>query len=306
MSRWVVFFAVWAAGLGLWQTASAGPVEDKIAQTAIEAVKKHILLPMEFEIKFIEEKKSAIGGFYAVKLFLSGPDRDIPVIVYVDQKGEKVILGDLYVNGENVTRREAGETKLRKMHMEDLDLDQSPSRGPREAKVTIVEFFRYQCPYSRQSWENMKGLLEKYPRDIRYVLKHFPLPSEGNSFDLAVLAAAAQEIGAEAFWVVHSFLFSPEGEKLSGGDLGALKKRIEEVLRAKGYEGNAIRSSWQNGEARLRVEEDLARGKKLRVVGTPTAIVNGTYHKGPLTEDWLENFLEEKSEPGSPEKEGKE
>ncbi len=305
IGKWMVFFVVWTAGLGS-ALSSAWSVEDKVAQTAMEVVRKHIRLPLEFEIKFIEKKESAIAGFYAVKLSFSGPDRDVPVIVYVDQKGEKVILGDLYINGENITRKEAGETKFHKLDMEALDLDKSPARGPREAKVSVVEFVRYGCPYSRRSWENMKELMKKYPQDIRYVVKHFPLRSEGNSFDLAVLAAASQAIHPEAFWIVHSFLFSEEGEKLSAGDLGVLKKRIEQVLREKGYDGNMLTFSWQNGKGRRRVEEDLAIGKEMRVMGTPTAIVNGTYHKGPFTEDQLEDFLEEKNESGSPEKEGKE
>jgi len=304
IGRWVIFFVVGAGWLGS-PLSSAWPVEDKVAQMAMEMVQKHIRLPLEFEIKFIEKKESAIAGFYAVKLSFSGPDRDVPVIVYVDQKGEKVILGDLYINGENITRKEAGETKFRKLDMEALDRHKSPARGPREAKVVVVEFVRYGCPYSRRSWENIKDLLKKYPQDIRYIVKHFPLRSEGNSFDLAVLAAASQEIHPEAFWIVHSFLFSEEGEKLSAGDFAGLKKRIKEILKEKGYDGNALALSWQNGQGRLRVEEDLAIGKKMRVVGTPTAIVNGTYHKGPFTEDRLEEFLEEKNESGSSEKEGK-
>ena len=298
MRRWVVFFVVWAA---VWGSPfpSAWPVEDKVVQAALETVRKHIRLPLEYEIKFIEMKESAIANFYAVRLSFSGPDRDVPVMVYVDREGERVILGDLYLKGENITRKEAGETKFRKLDMESLHLDKSPSRGARDGRVTVVEFFRYGCPYSRRSWENMKGLLEKYPREIRYVVKHSPIRAGGNSFDLAVLAAASQEIHPEAFWVVHSFLFSDEGEKLSAGDWGALLKRIEQILREKGYDGNGLGVSWQNGKGRLRVEEDLAIGKKMRVVGTPTAIVNGTYHKGPFTEDLLEEFLEEKNNSAS-------
>ena len=59
--------------------------EDKTVQTAVSTVKTQMRVPADIEIKFVEKKESPIADFYAVKLMLSAPDRDIPVMVYVDR-----------------------------------------------------------------------------------------------------------------------------------------------------------------------------------------------------------------------------
>ncbi len=87
--------------------------EDKIAQVTIETIKTQMRVPRDIEIKFLEKRESAIPDFFAVRLLLSAPDRDIPLVVYVDKTAEKVIIGNLFVKGTNVTRKEAGEPKLR-------------------------------------------------------------------------------------------------------------------------------------------------------------------------------------------------
>jgi len=88
--------------------------EDKIVQTAINTVKTQMRVPADIEIKFVDKKESPIADFYAVKLMLSAPDRDIPVVVYVDREGERVIIGNLIVKGENVTQEGSGRTEAEK------------------------------------------------------------------------------------------------------------------------------------------------------------------------------------------------
>lgn len=69
--------------------------KDNFAQVAIATVRAHMGLPPGVEIKFIEKKESPVPGFYAVKLSLVTPDREIPAIIYVDKAGEKIFLGNL-------------------------------------------------------------------------------------------------------------------------------------------------------------------------------------------------------------------
>ncbi|MCJ7640517.1 MAG: hypothetical protein MUO29_01355, partial [Desulfobacterales bacterium] len=73
--------------------------EDRFAQVAIDTIKAQMRLPKDVEIKFVERQESSIPDFYSVKLLLLTPDREMPVLVYVDKTGEKVIVGNLYVKG---------------------------------------------------------------------------------------------------------------------------------------------------------------------------------------------------------------
>ena len=265
--------------------------EDKIVQAAIETLKAHIRIPPGTEIKFSEKKEGPISGFYSVKLILSTIDKDIPVVIYVDKSGEKVFIGSFFVKGENVTTKEAGSAKPKKIDMRVLGMDKSPSLGPKEAKVTIVEFSNFNCPYCAASWPQLKKLMEKYPRDIRYVFKHFPLQSQGNTFDLSEMAAAAQEVGNEAFWTIHDFLFSNEGQALVKGEMGPVTQKIEQILKEKGYDFKTFKNAIESGRAKLKVGEDLALGGKLRVTATPTKVVNGDVLIGSVADNVLEQYL---------------
>jgi protein-disulfide isomerase len=281
-------------GLALVMSLTVHPgeaQEDKIGQAAIDTVRMQMRVPKEMEIKFVEKKESLIPDFYAVKLMVMAPDREMPVVLYVDKTGEKVIVGSLFIKGENVTRKEAGEPKPRKIDVALLEIDKSPARGAANAKMTVVEFSNFQCPYCLRSWMKMKEILDKSPKDVRYVFKHYPLQTQGKAFEFSEMAAAVQEVSPEAFWVIHDFLFSPEGQTLLKGEKDPVKKKIEEILKTKGYDVAAFQAALESGKGRKRVEEDLAAGKKIQVRGTPTTIVNGDLIRAPLTDKVVEQYL---------------
>ncbi len=265
--------------------------EDKIVQTAISTIKTQMRVPADIEIKFVEKKESPIPDFYAVKLMLSAPDRDIPVVVYVDKEGERVIIGNLIVKGENVTQKEAGQPKPRKIDMAQMDLEKSPFRGAADGKVTVVEFSNFQCPYCLKSWSKMQEMLGKRSQDMKYVFKHFPLQAQGKAFEISEMAAATQEVSSEAFWTIHDYLFTPEGQTVLNGDKEAIKKKIEEKLNEKGFDGKVFLSALEAGKGKKRVQDDLALGTKLRVRGTPTTIMNGDQVRSPITDQLLDQYL---------------
>ena len=265
--------------------------EDRIVQTAINTIKTQMRVPADIEIKFVEKKESPIADFYAIKLMLSAPDRDIPVVVYVDKEGERVIIGNLIVKGENVTQKEAGPPKPRKIDMAQMDLEKSPFRGAADGKVTVVEFSNFQCPYCLKSWDKMQEMLGKRSQDMKYVFKHFPLQAQGKAFEISEMAAATQEVSSEAFWTIHDYLFTPEGQTTLNGDKEAIKKKIEEKLNEKGFDGKVFLSALETGKGKKRVQDDLALGTKLRVRGTPTTFMNGDQVRSPITDQVLDQYL---------------
>ena len=265
--------------------------EDKIVQVAMETFKGQVRLPQDAQVKFVEKKESPIPGFYSVKMVIVTPTREFPVVVYVDSKGEMVILGNLIIKGENVTRKEAGEPKARKIDMAQLGMDKSAFRGGAQPKMTIVEFSNFQCPFCVKSWTKMKELLEKYPQEIRYVFKHFPLQPQGIQFELSEMAAATQEVSQEAFWAVHDFFFSNEGQTFVKQDREVLKKKIEEILKEKGYDEKLFRAALETGKGKKKVEEDILTGNKIGVRGTPSIVINGDFIGSTITDKMVEQYL---------------
>jgi protein-disulfide isomerase len=267
------------------------PQEDNIVQVAIDTFKSQVRLPPGAEIKFLEKKESPIPDFYAVKLLIVLPDKEMPAMVYVDKTGEKVFLGNLFIKGENVTAKEAGPPKSRKIDMAILDMDKSPFMGPKGAKVTIVEFSNFQCPYCMDSWIKLMELIKRYPNDIRYVFKHFPFQPQGKLFELSELTAAAQEVNNEAFWLIHNFFFTDEGQNVARLEKEAVKQKIEQLLKGKGYDVRVFQSALETGRARNRVLEDMALANRLRLTSTPTKIVNGDVIVGASQDNILERYL---------------
>jgi protein-disulfide isomerase len=265
--------------------------EDRVVQTAIATIKAQARLPQGTQVKFLEKKESPIPDFYAVKLFLLTPDKEIPVVVYVDKAAEKVFLGNLYIKGVNVTAKEAGPAILKKVDMSSLEVEKSPSLGPKEAKVTIVEFANFECSHCQDSWAILRSLIKKYPADLRYVFKHFPFQPQGKAFELSEMAAAVQEVNNEAFWAVHDFLFSEEGHTYAAVGKETLKQRIEAILEEKGYDVKAFRSALETGRGKKRVEEDMAVGNRIPVSGTPTKVINGDVILGSTQDGILEKYL---------------
>jgi protein-disulfide isomerase len=264
---------------------------QNIPQIAIDTVRSQAGLPPGTEIRFLEQKESPVSGFFSVKLLLVTPDREIPTVVYVDKTGEKVFLGRLIVKGENVTRKEAGEPRPRKVDPALLQIEKSPFRGPAQAKVTMVEFSSFHCIFCVRSWKRTKDLLEKYPHDIKYVFKHFPLQSNGKARELSEMVAAVQAVNNKAFWTVHDFFFSDEGQNLINRGKEELKGKIEDLLRGNGFDVKAFQAALDSGKGRTKVEEDVALGMKIGVNGTPSAVINGDFLRGLFPDKILEKYL---------------
>lgn len=264
---------------------------DNIGAAAINTFRSQVRLPQGTEIKFLEKKESPISDFYSVRLLIVLPDKEMPVIVYVDKTGEMVFIGNLFIKGENVTMKEAGPPRPKKIDMGLLEMGKSPSLGNKGAKVTIVEFSNFQCPYCMDSWSKFMELRKRYPQDFKYIFKHFPFQTQGKTFELSEMAAAAQEVSNEAFWIVHDFFFTQEGQNIANLEKGVVKLKIEQLLKGKGYDVKLLQSALETGRGRNRVLEDIALANRLRMTSTPTKIVNGDIIVGSTGDNVIEHYL---------------
>ena len=144
-------------------------------------------------------------------------------------------------------------------------------RGPADAKVTLVTFSDYQCPYCIRSESVLAEVLAKYPKDVRLVHRHFPLDQiHPYARPAAEAAMCADEQGK--FWPFHDAIFALDGQI----DAESFA-RIGEQL---GLDGSALENCI--GERRFKdyVEADAQAGEAAGVQGTPAFFVNGIPLKG--------------------------
>src|SRR5439155_22585604 len=74
-------------------------------------------------------------------------------------------------------------------------------KGPKNAKVTIVEWSDFQCPFCSRAVPTVKQIEESYPKDVRVIFRHQPLPFHNNAKPAALAAMAANHQGK--FWEMH-------------------------------------------------------------------------------------------------------
>jgi protein-disulfide isomerase len=161
-----------------------------------------------------------------------------------------------------------------------VDVGLSPSLGPRDALVTIVEFADFQCGYCARSPALQKQLLAKYP-GVRWVFKSFPGGKASVDISRAALAAHAQG----RFWEFHDRLFHSQR-------IASLPE-LEELARDLGLDVGAYRRAMQGDALEKVVRQDLALGQRLGVDGTPTFFINGRRFGGTIPFGPLERIVQQ-------------
>ncbi len=148
----------------------------------------------------------------------------------------------------------------------DIPTDGFPSLGPADAKITIVEFSDFQCPFCRQFQQNTyQPLLDAYPNEIRFVYRNLPLTSiHPNAMGAAIAAQCAND--QNAFWPFHDKLFSSE----SLGD--DVYKQYATDLSLDMDKFNACLTSGDHDAA---IKADMDYSLSIGVQSTPTFFVNG-------------------------------
>lgn len=144
--------------------------------------------------------------------------------------------------------------------------DSDHIRGNKNAKITIIEFSDFQCPYCSRFHSTMLQVMAAYPNDVRWVYKHFPLDS---IHPFARDAAEAAECAAEQnkFWEYADKLyenqsqFSVEFFKKLAGDLKLNTTKFNDCL--------------DSGKFATKVNADYQAGINAGVRGTPGNFING-------------------------------
>lgn len=142
-------------------------------------------------------------------------------------------------------------------------------RGPKNAKVTVIEYSDFECPFCKRFHETMKQLAAKYPKDVRWVYRHFPLDS---LHEKARPEALASECAAEQgkFWEFTDLIY----QITSSNDSIDLSK-LGEYAGQIGLNVSKFQSCYDSQKYASRVERDVTSGEIAGVRGTPYTVIIG-------------------------------
>lgn len=166
-----------------------------------------------------------------------------------------------------------------------IDVSDTPVKGPADAPVTLVEFADFECPACRAVSPILDGTLGKFPGKVRLFFKHMPLSFHPKAVPAARAAFAAEKQGK--FWEMHKTLF----EHQPAFDPPDLEKYAKEV----GLDLAKFKADASSDGASDRLARDKKHADAAGVDHTPTLYINGREYKGGFQEDleeWIQGELE--------------
>ena len=175
----------------------------------------------------------------------------------------------------------------------EMDVGDAPTKGSKDAKVTIVEFSDFECPYcARFVTQTLPQIMSNYGDKVLFAFRNFPLPASMHPY--AQKAAEASECAHDqgAFWQYHDVLFTKQSDLTSiiqadpTNGVNQVITKLEEYAATLGLDTAKFNQCLESGADAAKVESDhaamadaLAKAG-ITKYGTPSFFVNGMFISG--------------------------
>jgi protein-disulfide isomerase len=153
-----------------------------------------------------------------------------------------------------------------------------------QAKLTIVEFGDFSCPFSKDVAMPLRSLVERHKDQIRLVYRHYPLEVLHPGVAMSSAEAAACAGAQGQFWLMYDKLY-----------LNQQALKFNDLLRYAGelnLDQAAFEKCMTGGDFRSQIESDFRAAEGLGLVGTPSFYFNGQLVSGAIPSDILEKMVE--------------
>jgi protein-disulfide isomerase len=178
----------------------------------------------------------------------------------------KTVLGYVLERGMNSSFEQVKLEIERANKVWDLKVDESPSIGDPKAKITIVVFSEFECPYCARMAPLIDSLVLANRDKIRLVFKHFPLSFHKNAPAAAAAAIAAHK--QDKFWEYY-FALSPNFSSLNEETFVSIAEKVG--LNVEQFKKDMVLDK----EKQDIIDRDMKLGMEVGVQGTPNFYING-------------------------------
>jgi protein-disulfide isomerase len=285
MRRIAMILLLLVMAAGCHAQAPAGPQLDPMVAKQVRALYK---LPAFVDVTVAGRQPSKdFPGFtqLAVKLSYGGTEQTRDLLLSADGKSLYTVVR------MDMTRDPQAEM------MSKIDLAGRPVRGNKDAKVTVVVYDDFQCPYCSRIHKTLNDLLKSYGDRIKIVYKDFPLReihpwAERAAVDSGCLAA--QSPGA--YWDFADYVHAnPEvirGDKRPVEGQRAEVDRITTDIGKRHAVNEAALKSCLDAQSTTALKASMSEAESLGVEATPALVINGSKMDGALGEEELRLILD--------------
>jgi protein-disulfide isomerase len=278
VAAFVIFGGVFGMAAPAQSTVSesAGPKLDK---QKFEAYVRYAEgFPAVVQIAVDDPTPSPFKGYYRVLVHLSSGAQKLDRLYYVSADGQQFIAGNIW----DVNRGPFVDT------LQHLPTN-GPSFGPANAKITIVVFSDFECPYCRELAKTLRdNIPQKYPNDVRVIFEDFPIDSIHKWARSAAEAAhciASEK--SEAFWAFHDWIFEHQQEV----DSANLAAKVTSFAQQQNLDTTKISACMANHATAERVNASQKAGQELQISRTPTLFINGRMVPGAVPWEQLDTVV---------------
>ncbi len=274
-------------------TGSAVLSQDSAKTKANDFIQKYLIGP---GVSIDVEKVSEESGLYAIDLTANSNGVSQAAKAYITKDGKLFFLQAIPLDEiDNLLNQQQASETAQDIELQPanepseiiLGLDNDPSLGDSNAKVSIVEFSDFQCPFCatfvRETFDDLKREYIDTGK-VSFTFKNFPLTNtHRNAMAAALAAECANEQGK--FWEYHDKLFRSQ-KSLE-------KKDLKEYAEDLDLNTDTFNTCLDSEKYKDEVSNDLEEGTGLGVRGTPTFFINGRALSGALPIEEFEKIIDE-------------
>jgi protein-disulfide isomerase len=147
-----------------------------------------------------------------------------------------------------------------------------PTLGSAAPKVTIVEFFDFNCPHCKNSFPTIRQIMSEHDDSVKLIMRYYPVTAD-SSLDLALAGQCAYEQGL--FWNMHDRFFQSSDPA----------SHIAEIARQSGLNMTQFNTCLSSQKYFNIVKQDIAATKTIGAAGTPAWLINGHLISGEIPHD---------------------
>lgn len=170
--------------------------------------------------------------------------------------------------------------------MKKIDISGRPTRGNKAAKVVVVNFDDFQCPYCSHMHQMLfPGLLKEYGSQVEFIYKDYPLDGHPWAMHAAVDANCLAAQSNDAYWDFADYIHSHQSEVNGENGLPAEFAAVDRIILRQGQNRHLDMAKLQScvkAQNEDAVKASVHEGDALGIDATPTMFVNGQEIDGAL------------------------